>query len=111
MITARQIESVRRLGLVERAPDGTEKVRVSLHLTAPLPAPTYGMLQNQVKSWVSRMRVDVLNYGGSVLDETISVTGKSVEAMAPVAQLSQLSNFMQSRGVDVDLVKAEDVTL
>ncbi|HRK64699.1 MAG TPA: hypothetical protein PLN53_09920 [Terricaulis sp.] len=108
--TAFRVESLRRRGLVERAANGMECVRVTLHPKRPANAASYALLKTIVNAWAGDMRRQVNRFGAQVLDETISVSGQSVEALAPIAKLAQLSSAMEKSGVEVDLVRPERAT-
>lgn len=110
MINIAQLESMRRRGLIERAADGTERVRISLHPRAPAGASNFARLQDLVRAWANDMQAQAGRFGALVLDDTISVSGHSIEALAPIDGLQQLSSAMDARGVEIDLVRPETAT-
>lgn len=106
---APEIDKLRRLGMVETGPTGTELVRVTAQLRQLLGPVSRDERRAQLQAFESAMGRYLARHGGSIVPDSLSVLGQTLEALVPVDRLPALEAELDDK-VRLDLVRRYQAT-
>ena len=104
-----EIEKMRRLGLTERSADGVETVRISIQCRQTAAGHTRDSWCGVLQAWEREVDRTLAPHGGRVVRDSLSVSGQTVEAVVPVAELPAVFEEMGQRDARVDLMRERRV--
>ncbi|NLD69777.1 MAG: hypothetical protein GX644_13315 [Limnobacter sp.] len=99
-----EIEKLRRLGLVERLPDGAEAVRLTVQCRRPVAGQSRERWRDALLDWQRDIGRRLADHGGCLVQDSLSVSGQTVEAIVPVDELPAVCNAMAGCDARVDLL-------
>lgn len=100
-----RIEKLRERGHLETGPAGTECARLSIQQRDAPDTPTYDALKEWMRQWAASLDETLTPFGGSILPETLSAAGQTVEALVPIETLRGLSEKLEGEGLRLDFVE------
>ena len=104
MIGHDEIEKMRRLGLVERTPDGVEAVRLTVQCRWSAAGHSRQSWRETLLDWQQDIGRRLADHGACLVQDSLSVSGQTVEAIVPVDELPAVCETMDDCGARVDLL-------
>jgi len=107
LLTAEQMSRLCSQGRVTIGRNGRETLRVGLHWKAEL----YGSAKERrgrLDAWVDGLRPWLEKVAGSLVENTLSITGQSVEAELPVAYLLEHATDSLPSGLELRIIERFD---
>ena len=99
-----EIEKMRRLGLVERTPDGAEAVRLTVQCRSSAAGQSRENWRETLLDWQRDIGRRLADHGASLVHGSLSVSGQTVEAIVPLDELPAVCEVMAGCGARVDLL-------
>lgn len=100
-----RITKLRDRGLLETGPAGLECARLSIQQRNAPDTPNYDALKDWMRNWAVALEESLEPYGASVLADTLSAAGQTVEALVPVDALRSVSDRLEREGLRLDFVE------
>jgi hypothetical protein len=107
LLTAKQMSRLCSDGRVSIGQDGRETLRVGLHWKAELHGSAKER-RSRLDSWLDGLRPWLENVAGSLVENTLSITGQSVEAELPVEYLLEHGADSLPSGVELRIIEHFD---
>lgn len=104
-----RLEKLRARGILETGPTGAECARLSIQQRNAPDVPTYEALKAWMKDWAAGLDKALASSGVSVLPDTLSAAGQTVEALVPVDVLPGVSEQLEREGLRLDFVESRKI--
>ena len=99
-----EIAKMRRLGLVERTPDGAEAVRLTVQCRRSAAGQSRQSWREMLLDWQRDIGRRLADHGASLVQGSLSLSAQTVEAIVPVDELPAVCESMDDCGARVDLL-------